>query len=320
MNLWPEAIGFEADEDGQPTLATIVQHLRTAVTEAGFVTRGRITSGLKESYRPMRVDETLLGQRRDEALDLLTKTGDLIQLTTATGRAFAPSQARRVRLSDDRHVLLGAAEYSEFTGPVRQGPASATGADAIPLVSLEAEIGLADWRLFLVELGGADEPSGNAMDFSNFAASLARSGQPVRLDDSDIAVLSGRGDFFGGFDKPISGRWQNPGISGCFPAAIRKPYGSTLVIVSADGSEGSFWQPPSRDVWRWATIGFTLSLGDPIYRFDRNTGVVKFMVPLPLQLERLMLLTSPQESTWSWGASDATIDLLDKLTGRPDQR
>lgn len=315
MNLWSEAIEFEADEGGKPTLATVVNHVRSAVIEAGFVTRGRITSGLKEAYRPMRVNETVLGQRRDEALGLLTKTGDLIQLTTATGRAFAASQARRVILSEGQHALLGAVEHSAFSGTVRRGPASAMNMDSIATVSIEAEIGMPDWRLFLAEFGGTDDPNGGSRSFFAFAASLARSGQPIRIDDSDIAILSGRGDFFGSFDKPVSGRWQSPGASGCFPAVIRKPFGSTLIIVAVDGSEASFWQPPSRDVWRWATIGFTLSLGDPIYRVDQQTGIAKFMVPLPRQLERLMLLASRQEATWSWVTNETTIDLVDKLTG-----
>ena len=40
---WAQAIAFKADEDGGPTLETVVTHIRDAVFEAGFVSRGRIT-------------------------------------------------------------------------------------------------------------------------------------------------------------------------------------------------------------------------------------------------------------------------------------
>lgn len=315
MNSWAEAIGLEADENGQPSLATVVKHIRDAVIEAGFVSRGRITSGLKESYRPLDLDESVLAQRMDQALDLLTKSGDFIELATATGRAYAPSQARRIEISGDRHVLLGSANHADFSGVVRHGASSAVSAEPVPVQTLESELGIAEWRLALVELGGSDNSEDGAAGLYDFAKILASSGESFRLVDADIAVLSGRGDFFGSFDKPPSGRWQNPGAAGCFPAAIRKRYGASLVILDSDGSHGSIWQPQSRDLWRWATLGLTLSVGDPIYRFDPQTKIMKFLVPLPGQLERLMLLSARHESTWSWIVTDATIRVLDKLVG-----
>lgn len=317
MNPWSEAIGFEPDENGQPSIATIVEHIRNAVIEAGFVSRGRMTSGLKESYRPLRVDEGLVAQRMDQALDVLTKTGDFIELTTATGRAYAPSQARRVIISEDRHVLLGAANHGDYSGIVRRGPSSAVSAEPIPVRTLDAEIGLAEWRLALVELGGSDSSEDGAASLYDFARALASSGEYLRLADADIAVLSGRGDFFGSFDKLPSGRWQNPGAAGSFPAAIRKQYGASFVVLNSEGSHGSIWQPQSRDLWRWAALGFTLSVGDPIYRFDQQTRIVKFLVPLPRQLERLMLLSARLETTWSWVVTDATIRVLENLVGKP---
>ena len=42
---WSDAIGFDTDENGAPAITTLVAHIRAAVAEAGFVSRGRITSG-----------------------------------------------------------------------------------------------------------------------------------------------------------------------------------------------------------------------------------------------------------------------------------
>lgn len=317
MNLWAKAIGFEAGEDDQPNDATLIEHIRNAVIEAGLVARGRITSGLREAYRPLQIDENILALKMDRALDTLTKSGDLLELTTATGRAYMASQARLVQIDEHRNVLLGSAQSEAFSGVVRAGSRSALSPEPMPITTLEAEIGVPDWRLALVELGGFDDRHGDAGSLYKFAKALASSGQHFRLDDADIAILSGQGDFFGSFNKPVTGRWQNVGAVGCFPAVLRKQYTAEFIIVNSDEADASFWKPETIDLWRWVTIGFTLSLGQPIFRFDKDTGLVGFLVPLPRQLQRLMLLAAEPKGAWNWIASETAMWVLERLVGMP---
>ncbi|MBY3271369.1 MULTISPECIES: hypothetical protein [Rhizobium] len=315
MICWAEAIAFEPMDDGQPSEATVIEHIRNAVIAGGLTPRGRITSGLREAYRPLRIDDSALTALIDRSLDFLTRTGDFVELATASGRAYSASPARIVRIDETRAVLLGAARSENFSGVVRVGLPDAAIAEPVAMTTLAAEIRIADWRVSLIELGGCDAPGGGSANLYEFTKALASSGETFQMSDADIAVMSGAGDFFGSFDKPLTGRWQPPGAVGCYPAIFRKPYATDFILLNFDGDQASFWRPQTRDLWQWVVVGHVLSLGQPIVRFDSGKGTARFLVPLPRQLHRVMLLSGEQTAAWNWTVGEAALGLLSRLAG-----
>src|SRR4051812_14817599 len=119
-DIWTEAISAERDVDGQPSLGTVLAHIRGAVIETGYVSHGRITSGLKEAYRPLRVEEGKLRAKMDEALRVLLLSGDLDQFTTGAGRGYAATPPRRIAWHGDSVALLGNTVGGEDSALVRR--------------------------------------------------------------------------------------------------------------------------------------------------------------------------------------------------------
>jgi hypothetical protein len=312
---WAEAIGFERDEDGQPALVSVVHHIRSAIVEAGFVSRGRITRGLKEAYGPFHLDESALAAKIGEALELLRLSGDIDEFHTSAGRGYAATPPRRIDWGGSEVAVLGATTVAASPTVVRRMAASETD-ESLMNVQLDEELGRPDWRSALVELGSADAPQGNATALFKLSQALAASGERYSLDEPQrVAVVSGRGEFFGRAENAPEGRWQRVGGDGCFPAAIRSGFNTRLVILSIEGNSATLWQPPSVDLWRWVVIGATLALGDPVLRYDRNTGALDFLTPPPRQIERVALLTGHQTRPWSWRIDDKACGTLAKVMG-----
>jgi hypothetical protein len=312
---WAKAIEFERDTDGQPTLVAVVNHIRNAIIEAGFVSRGRITRGLKEAYAPFRLDESALAAKIDNSLELLGLSGDVDEFHTGAGRGYAATPPRRIHWGASEVAVLGATTIELSPTAVRRMAASETD-ESLMNVHLEDELGRPDWRSALVELGGADVPGGNATALFKLSQTLAASGERYSLDEPQrVAVVSGRGEFFGRAENAPSGRWQRVGGDGCFPAAIRSGFNTRLVVLSIQGSSATLWQPPTVDLWRWVAIGATLAFGDRVLRFDRYTGALDFLTPPPRQAERLALLTGHQTGPWSWRISDEAFGVLAKIIG-----
>src|SRR5687768_12160414 len=94
--LWAQAIAFECGDNDQPALARVLNHIRNATIEGGFVSRGRITRGLKEAYGPFHLDESKLTSAIDEAIELLLLSGDVDEFHTSAGRAYAATPPRRI--------------------------------------------------------------------------------------------------------------------------------------------------------------------------------------------------------------------------------
>jgi hypothetical protein len=295
---WSDAIGYDIDETGAPAVAAIVPHIRAAVVEAGFVSRGRITAGLKEAYRPLGVNETVLRRQADAAIGRLLLSGDLEECETSAGRGYAPTPPRLIAWNGADVSLLGASDLG--SGVVRRFPVNLQPDDLVR-ISLSEELGRAEWRNALVELGAADAPDGDARSLFAFSRTLAASGERYSLDEPNtVAVVSGRAEFFGRADPTPSGRWSRVQADGFFPAAIRTGYTLKNVILHVSGKETTLWQPPTRDIWRWIVVGQTLAHGDPVLRYNRATGVLDFLTPPPRQAERAALLTGEQQTAWSW--------------------
>src|SRR5262245_18781424 len=287
---WAEAIGYERDADGQPALATVVDHIRNAIVEAGFVSRGRITRGLKEAYGPFEFDESALSTKIDESLELLRLSGDIDEFHTSAGRGYAATPPRRVDWGGSEVAVLGATTTAASPVIVRR-IASAEADETLASVHLNDELGRPHWRSALVELEGADAPEDSAVALFQLARSLAAGGERYSLDEPDqVAVVSGRGEFFGRAENAPSGRWKRIEGDGCFPAAVRSGYTTRLVVLAIADNNATLWQPPSPDFWRWIVVGATLALGDPVLRYDRNTGALDFLTPPPRQAERVALL------------------------------
>lgn len=57
--LWAQTLQFSGD--AAHLRSNVLRHIRDAVREAGYISRGRITSGCKEAYRPLGIiDDALL--------------------------------------------------------------------------------------------------------------------------------------------------------------------------------------------------------------------------------------------------------------------
>lgn len=315
IDAWSEAIGSSVDENGAPAIATIVGYIRAAVAEAGFVSRGRITSGLKEAYRPLGLDETVLRERTDAAIDLMLLSGDLEEHATSAGRGYAATPPRLIHWDSTAVSLIGASDLG--TGSVRRFPTGAAPGGLVR-IGLSEELGRAEWRNALVELGGADAPEGDARALFAFSQALAASGERYSLDEPNaVAVVSGRAEFFGRADPAPSGRWRRVEADGSFPAAIRTGYTLKNVVLHVAGKETTLWQPPSRDIWRWIVVGQTLAQGDSVLRYDPASGVLDFLTPPPRQAERAALLAGEQRTAWSWTLDASAYAVIAALMGSP---
>ncbi len=314
---WSEAIGFVMDEEEQPSLETVVEHIRSAVIETGFTSRGRITTGLKEAYRPFDIDDATVRNKIEAALGTLLLSGDLEEYTTSAGRGYASTPARRIHWGGDQAALLGSSIPG--AGLVRRVPRSEQpDADAIS-VALRDELGRAEWRDALVELGGADAPIADARELYAFSRALAASGERYSFDEPDaVAVVSGRGDFFGRSESTPNGRWRRPHGDGTHAAIIRTGYLWRNVVLHMDGKDATLWEAPTRDWWCWIVIGQTLAQGDPVLRFDPPTGRLDFLTPPPRQAERAALITGSRLGRWSWKVDPDAYAIIAALTGHPE--
>ena len=315
MNSWSEAIGYTADDTDSPSLPAVVEHIRSAIFETGFVSRGRITSGLKEAYRPFDLDEAVIREKIDAAINLMLLSGDLEEYATSAGRGYAGTPPRLINWAGDRVTLLGSSGLG--TGTVRQFAAETPTDDGVT-IALDDELGRPEWRNALVELGGADGPGSDARTLFAFSQALAASGERYSLDEPNaVAVVSGRSEFFGRADPAPSGRWTRVEAEGFYPAAIRTGYTLKNVVLHVAGKETKLWQPPSRDIWRWIVVGQTLTLGDPVLRYDQASGVLDFLTPPPRQAERAALITGEQLKPWSWRLDTNAHAVIAALMGSP---
>ena len=315
VDAWSEAIVYTADETDSPSLLVVVEHIRSAIFEAGFVSRGRITSGLKEAYRPFDLDEVVIRDKIDAAIDLMMLSGDIEEYATSAGRGYAGTPPRLIDWAGERVTLLGSSGLG--AGAVRQFAAETSPDDGVTIV-LDDELGRPEWRNALVELGGADAPGSDARTLFAFSQALAASGERYSLDEPNaVAVVSGRSEFFGRAEPAPSGRWSRVEAEGFYPAAIRTGYTLKNVVLHVAGKQTTLWQPPSRDIWRWIVVGQTLTQGDPVLRYDQASGVLDFLTPPPRQAERAALITGEQLKPWSWRLDNNAYSVIAKLMGSP---
>jgi hypothetical protein len=301
-DIWAEAIGAERDVDGQPLLGTVLAHIRGAVIETGYVSHGRITSGLKEAYRPLGVDEKKLRDTIDEAIRVLLLSGDFDEFTTGAGRGYAATSPRFVAWGGNRVALLGSTLVGNDTELVRHLSRDEVDAATIT-IPLAIELGRPEWRSALVDLNAADVLDDGVGALFSLASTLAASGERYSLDEPlAVLVLSGRGRFFGRPEGAPSGRWQRVGVDGCFPAVIKSGFISRYVVLNVADGEATLWQPVSRDLWHWVVVGATMAAGDPVISYDLATQRLDFLTPPPRQIERAALLTSRRIGPWSWNA------------------
>ena len=207
-DIWAEAIGAERDVDGQPSLGTVLAHIRGAVIEAGYISHGRITSGLKEAYRPLGIDEKKLRDIVDEALRVLLLSGDFDEFTTGAGRGYAATSPRCVAWGGDSVALLGSAlSGGDANGLVRRASAVSDEVDAMTTIATvparRSNWGRPEWRSALVDLNAADVLDDGVGALFGLASTLAASGERYSLDEPlAVAVLSGRDRFFGQRQDP----------------------------------------------------------------------------------------------------------------------
>jgi hypothetical protein len=297
---WADVVGH-VDDNGALPLDTIVRHIRTAIIETGFVTRTRITSGLREAYRPFDIDTQALRDRVEEALRLLLATGDIDEFATAAGRAYTITPPRRVGWGGAQVAILGGVALDAESGIVRRLPPDRASSLPAVEISLADELGRPDWRAALVRLGGADAVNGDPATLFAYASSLAAGGERFALEPIEtIAVLTGRGDFFGRPEPTPSGRWARVNGEGVFPAVVRTGYQARNVLLSISDGQATLWQPPNRDIWRWIVIGATLAQGDAVVRYDAAVSHCTFLTPPPRQLDRAVRLTGTQKGPWTW--------------------
>lgn len=311
--LWAETLEYSGE--AEQLRGNVLRHIRDAVREAGYVSRGRITSGCKEAYRPLAVEDEALRTAIDEAIGLLMRSGDIDELVTGAGRGYASTPPRRIIWGGVDDTILGSAPVSSDE-TVRHLGDSAALADyiAIPLLR---ELGRPAWRDALVELGGSDEPTANARALSDYAHALTSSGERFALDEpKKVAVLSGSGDYYG-FSHDISGRWAHASDEGIYPAIIESGFTPRRVLLAIQDGAATLWEPPSRDVWHWIVVGFTLGQGAPVWKYHAPSETFEFLTPPPHQVERAAMLTGVQLSPWSWRIDAKAHDIIAALLSVP---
>jgi hypothetical protein len=310
---WAEAIGVSLDREHGVAIGSIIAHIRGAILEAGFVSRGRITSGLKEAYRPLKVDEAKLRDSIEEAIHALILCGDIDEFSTSTGRSYAPTPPRLVDFGSEELALLGGIGGGRDAARVRRVGRS-DGAKA-GIVSLSEELGRPVWRSILVGLGGADDPAANVSALFHLAAAFAANGDRYSLDEPKAtAVLSGRGRFFGQAEG-LSGRWKSPNGNGCFPAVVKIGFSTQHVILFITERAATLWHAPSLDVWRWIVVGVTVAAGDPVVEYDSGACRLNFLTPPPHQLERVALITGTKIGPWAWEVPPRAFAMISELLG-----
>lgn len=316
-NSWADAIGAQYNAEGQLELGSVIMHVRDAIIEAGFVSRGRITTGLKEAYRPFGIEESSLRTAIDEALWTLLLSGDIDEFTTSAGRGYAATPPRRIVWGGIQAALLGSTSGGEAAAHVRR--VAAIDSDPVSItIPLAEELGWPEWRLALVELGAADAPEESASVLYNFATALAASGERYSLDEPQtVSVLSGRGIFFGQAESVPSGRWERISGDGCFPAVIKSGFAPRYVVLSISDGLANLWQPQSRDIWRWIVVGATLAAGDAAINYDPANCRLDFLTPPPRQIERAALLTGSRIGPWSWHVDTSAFAVISELLGSP---
>lgn len=311
--LWAEALQFSG-QAGQ-LRGNVLRHIRDAVRAAGYVSRGRITSGCKEAYRPLGIEDEALRTAIDEAIGLLMRSGDIDELSTGAGRGYAPTPPRRIVWGGSDDTILGSAPISSDETVRHLSDAAALPEYiAIPLCR---ELGRPAWRNVLVELGGGDEPTGDATALSYYAQALTSSGERFALDEPNrVAVLSGSGNYYG-FPRDVSGRWARASDEGFYPAVIESGFTQRRVLLATQDGAATLWEPPSRDVWHWIIVGSTLSQGSPVWKYDAASETFEFLTPPPRQAERAAMLTGAQLSPWSWRVDPKAHGIIAGLLGAP---
>lgn len=311
--LWAETLQF-ASEPGE-LRGNVLRHIRDAVRDAGYVSRARITSGCKEAYRPLGVEDEALRAAIDEAIGLLMRSGDIDELATGAGRGYAPTPPRRIIWGGaDDAILGGTAISSDETVRHLNDAAALAEFIAIPLLR---ELGRPAWRDALVELGGSDEPAGDARILNNYARALTSSGERFTLaEPNKVAVLSGSGGYYG-FPRDLTGRWARASDEGFYPAVIESGFTQRRVLLAIADGAATLWEPPSRDIWQWIVVGFTLGQGAPVWNYDRATETFEFLTPPPRQAERAAMLTGAQLSPWSWRVDAGAQSIIAGLLGAP---
>lgn len=311
--LWSETLVFSGEP--KQLRGNVLRHIRDAVREAGYVSRGRITSGCKEAYRPLGIEDEALRTAIDEAIILLMRSGDIDELATGAGRGYAPTQPRRIVWGGADDTILGGAAVSSDETVRHLGDGTAL-ADYIA-IPLPRELGRPAWRDALVALGGTDEPAGDARTLSDYARALTSSGERFALDEPNkVVVLSGSGGYYG-FPHDVSGRWARASGEGFYPAVIESGFTQRRVLLTIQDGAATLWEPPTRDVWHWIIVGFTLSRDAPVWKYDPATGIIEFLTPPPRQAERAAVLTGVRLSPWSWRVDAEAHAIIAGLLGVP---
>lgn len=309
VTAWRDVLTFE---EGSALQANVLRHIRDAVAEAGYVSRGRITSGLKEAYRPLEIEESSLVAAIDDAIGLLMRSGDIDELSTGAGRGYAPTPPRRLIWGGADDVVLGGPLPSSDATVRRGDDTLLAGMIEVPLLR---ELGRPAWREALVQLGGGDDPNGDARALALYAKGLARSGERFSLDEpAKLAVLSGSGNFYGAPDGP-SGRWARAAEEGFFPAVWESGFTKRRIMLAIADGEATMWEPPSIDIWNWIVVGFTLAREEPVLSYDVSSETLDFLTPPPRQVERAAMLTCEQRSPWSWRVDPTAQVIIASLLG-----
>jgi len=311
--LWADTLEYSGE--AEQLRGNVLRHIRDAVRDAGYVSRGRVTSGLKEAYRPLAIDGEALRTAIDDAIRLMMRSGDIDELATGAGRGYASTPPRRIVWGGADDTILGAARISSDRIVRHLGDLAAL--EEFIEIPLLSELGRPAWRDVLVELGGSDEPVGDARALSGYVRSFTSSGERFALDEPNrVAVLSGTGKYYG-FPHDVSGRWARPADEGFYPAVIESGFNNRRVLLEIQNGEATLWEPPSRDAWHWVIVGFTLDQGAPVWDYDTATRTLEFLTPPPRQAERAAMLTGEQLSPWSWRVDAEAHGVIADLLGAP---
>lgn len=319
-HAWANAIDLRLDDDGLPNPQSIARHIREAVAKTEYLIRAQVVRGLTESYGPFGCAPEELRKRIHAVLDALVRLGDLTEFHSRGGPGYLATPERWVHIGGDEVAVLGASalEPQGQIGLARKVSLdSLDGRAGVPIVQLEEEVGLAAWRLHLVQEGGVDEPLCSPVNLFRRLGELAAGGERLENTSADaLRVLATSGEYFGRYDAiQLEGRWGT--LKGPHPtcAVRRLQYGWRPCVVTSESGRPTVYDLPDHDRWRWAVVGQTLSQGDPLLMWSSDASLLRILVPPPFQIQRMLDLSGSSDRPWRWQVTADAAALVARYLG-----
>lgn len=288
----------------------------------GITTRRELASDWREIFETFGEQFTSIRDRFIQVADALSELGDLVDVRVGKEYGWAKAPARRISLSQDHAVALGAIQPS-LVDPVTHGNRLASTQDLVrrfdphaqesaELVNNVDALSFTDWLgrpgwLSHCERRGAgvaDAPS--LQDFWHILRSKLRESEVTSDDDYALRLVGGvAGEFFGRYSSESpQGRWKHPNelCDGEYFGARRGFQDNDwrfLMIEVVHGRVGRVLQLEDYEEFKWGVLARGLAYDEEEKTYVSDSQI-RVTFPPPKQLERILNLYGWRESSWAW--------------------